>query len=402
MNALFFIVGEIVNKGIPFLLLPFFTHYLSVTQYGEISSFMAYTTFLQAFLLWGQSSIIPIKSSNGVSSENRFLGVFETIIFVSMITFFSINLFSLELSRYFSLRYSFLIVGLLTSLSQALIYLFLINYQSEKKAVHFVIYSIFLTLMGAAFSVLGFMLIDRSSDVRIYSLFMSSIFVLIVISFFNKKIIVSSILNSQISNIKLQLKYGFSLILHILSTYVKNILDRVLIVSMIGLEALGHYSVTIQFGSAISILAAAMNRYLSQKVFDLIAQKKDTTRINITCFGFIISVSIFYYVVINIIGSNIVGNKFTIDSVIFSLTVLSGIVQFLYFMASNYLFYYGYNRRISAISVFSVLIHSIMMVIFIKYNGAVGAAYANLLSWILMFILTIIQYVKVCYGKGFS
>lgn len=49
-NSVIFISFELINKAVPFLLLPILTRYLTPEDYGIIASFIAMVSFLAVFI----------------------------------------------------------------------------------------------------------------------------------------------------------------------------------------------------------------------------------------------------------------------------------------------------------------------------------------------------------------
>ncbi|MFA0350107.1 lipopolysaccharide biosynthesis protein, partial [Vibrio sp. 10N.222.55.C6] len=53
-----YLIGEVLSKLIPFVLLPYFSNTLSVDEFGRLGLYQAYYNFFVIFILFGFDSII--------------------------------------------------------------------------------------------------------------------------------------------------------------------------------------------------------------------------------------------------------------------------------------------------------------------------------------------------------
>lgn len=88
-NSVIFISFELINKAIPFLLLPILTRYLTPDDYGVIASFTALVSFLAIFIgLSGHGAI----DANFFRLEKNRLGIYiaNVLIVLLLTTFLSL------------------------------------------------------------------------------------------------------------------------------------------------------------------------------------------------------------------------------------------------------------------------------------------------------------------------
>ena len=59
-SSFVYIVCDGINKAIPFLLLPFITHYLTPTDYGVVTNFNVYVQILSVFGYLCTAGALPV------------------------------------------------------------------------------------------------------------------------------------------------------------------------------------------------------------------------------------------------------------------------------------------------------------------------------------------------------
>lgn len=391
MNALLFVFGELISKGIPFLFIPVMTYFLTPSQYGEVSSLLALISAIQAVVLWGQSSIVPIKTAKKVEENKVYQGTFESILIVFLIVSILLFSFSNIILEALKLSSSLLLMALFTALLQAIFYLVIINYQAKKKAVLFVVFNTLSSILNFTLTVLIFYLYDATVETRALALITAWFIALAILLYRNFNLIKSSITFTG-ANIHEQLKYGATLFPHTFSSILRNTFDRVVIISFLGASTLGLYTISLQLGSVISILAVSFNRYLSQEVYEAIRHRKPQKLLIIKTLSFFLFFVVLYSCVVINYSYLLIKGDFELDKVVFLAFVLCGIVQFLYFIFANYLFYNNLNGKLSLVSFINMVVYFISLILFSQIWGLNGVVGSGLLSWLLLLMMTYYMY----------
>src|SRR5690606_17235977 len=184
------------------------------------------------------------------------------------------------------------------------------------------------------------------------------------------------------------------LILHMISGYILNIGDRFLIKYYLTETDLGNYAVAYQIGMAINFFYTSFNlawtptyfKWMKEKKINSISKVKKTVYMGMVCFG-IINLSI--WLIANPYLKQY--TSYEISTHIVFIILLSNVILSLYKYESNYLFYNKNTKKLSLLTLISAIVAIALNIILIPLLGILGSAYSTLFSFIIMFILIIIN-----------
>ena len=378
--------------GLPFLLLPFLVAVLDPEDYGMMDLFRSLSMVLT-----------PVLGFSAVQSIGRFyfdLDEKEFKIFVSSIQIFQFGTFLIAIllvflgSAWISKEYQLLILlcvsyFLLNQFTESLLITFRVSDKPKK-------YMIFRLLNISLELVFLFVLFKTLTHLdwtfRVYPTVISSF---LVASFawvtFRKsgfKIEFSKTLLKQ------ALIYSSPLILHMISGYILNIGDRFFIKFFLTEADLGNYAVAYQIGMAINFFYTSFNlawtptyyRWMKDQKFRSIKKVKRLVYLVVPLTGGIL------LVVWLLLGSYLEQNtKYEISTHIVLIVLLGNVILSLYKFESNYYLFNKQTKRLSTITFISAFVAIVINVVLIPRMGILGAAYATLFSFIIMYILIILN-----------
>lgn len=392
-NTFIYVLTEIINKAVPFLLLPILTVYLSPSDYGIVATYGAFTAILGVFI---HLSLVGAVNVNFFKFSKEDLKIYIAnvllIIFVSALIIFSlIYLFQDQLSLKLEIPNIWLFVGLFITLAQFLTTLNLGLWQAEQQSRSFGIYQI--TLMLTNTSIVLILVIGFGMGWKgqlIGQAIATVLFALLSFRFIYRRGYLQFTYNK--GYIKDALKFGVPLIPHALSGWFRTGVDRIFLTTFIGSSATGLYSVGYQFGFIIGIIAAAFNQayspYLYRKLNNITLNDKlklvkftYAYFVGILLFAGIISL-IMPWVIIHFLNERYLDSKEIVPWVAFGYAF-----QGMYFMVVNYIFYVKRTYGLAAITFFGGLIHVALCYLLIKEIGSIGAAQATTISFFITFIL---------------
>ena len=222
-------------------------------------------------------------------------------------------------------------------------------------------------------------------------------FSLLAINFLLKKWIKFSINKEYISN---ALKFGIPLIPHALSGTIISMTDRLFITNMVGISETGIYTVGYQIGMVINLLATSFNNAYVPWLYERLKSNVKNTKIKIVKFTYLYFIVIFLVaLVLGIIApfflSVFIGNSFAESSSYVIWIALGYAFQGMYFMVVNYIFYEQKNSLLAVITFLVAIINILLNYFFIKSHGAIGAAQATTVVFLIKFILVWILSAKV-------
>jgi len=387
-------ITDVIDKAIPFLLLPILTHYLSTSEYGLLSMFMVLVAFVRPFVGLNIHAVVHRRYYDK-SNYNFPVYITNGLVLIFLSSFLMILLFYVFSGIIFKLTliskiwlYRVVIVGF----GQYLVTLILILYQAQQKSLKFGIYRILFTSLKFGLSLLFVVGMGLGWEGRAGALVIAAIIsaatsymVLFISGLIKWKI--------NIQYIKNALNFGIPLIPHVFSGLLITMSDRVFITNMIGVSETGIYTVGYQLGIIVGIFAEAFNKawvpWLFRKLMKVNQEIKET----------IVKLSYIYFILIILLALflswispwilDVFINKSYSGAKIFIIWIAIGYsFKGMYLMVTNYFLYTEKTIYLSIITSIVAGIHIILNYYLIKYNGAIGAAQAITISFFIRFILT--------------
>lgn len=384
----------ILNNGISFILIPIFTSHLSPSEYGILGIFTILVTLF--------NSLISLSSSGAIQSEyyqvnkkdlsviifNAFLLNF--ILFIVFLT--STYLFKDSLRSFSSIDINILLLIPIIAFLNIVPQILLILFQSEEKPIHYGILSITQAAFNLALTILLIVVYKMHWTGRVYSLLIAAIlFSLLGIIIIYKKGYLKFKINYKY--IKLILLFGLPLIPHAIGGIIIESSDRFFIKNLVSTNELGIYNTGYQIALIISVVDGAFTQAFVPFLFSNL--KIDTTnslsKIVKISYGYIIILFVSVIILSSLsplifklfVGKNFqfgIKYVFWISMGCFSLGI--------YKVFAGYLFYYKKTIYLTYLSLINITLNIILNFILIKHFGALGAAYATFISYIVLSIST--------------
>ncbi len=386
-------MAEIVNKAVPFILIPILTMYLTPSDYGIVATYVAFISILGVFIHLSMPGSVTINYFK-ISKAELKIYIVNLLLIVSVTTsfmFIIVLIFQEQLIDKLQVPYEWLFIGVLVTLAQFLTSLNLVLWQAEQNPKSFAVYQIVQMIVNNILIlvlVVGFgmgwegQLIGQSIAIILFA-FVSFIFI------YRRGYLKFEIKQQHIKD---ALKFGVPLIPHTLAGWFKTGIDRIFLTSFIGTAATGLYAVGYQFGMILGIIALAFNNafapYLFEKLSNITNEEKKKLVI-LTYLYFVII--LLMATVISLIApwfiTNFLDERY-IDSIQFISWITFGYAfQGMYYMVVNYIFYLKKTYRLVTITFFGGFLHVVLSYFLIQENGAIGAAQATTISFFVTFIL---------------
>lgn len=391
-NAFIYTFTDLINKAIPFLLLPILTKYLSPDQYGIVATF---STFIMII-----SILIELNMSNAINvfffqnSKEKLKIYISNSIFLSLIIAFitfSIVLFCSEyFSNLLSISTNWIYLAVITVFFQFITTINLVLWQAEFNAKYYGIYQITQSILNFSLIILLVVYLKLGAVGQITAqLFSIAIFSIASIVILYKRNYLKFRIN--IHYIKDIFRFGFPLLPVSLSGWLRTGADRIIITNYLSTAATGIYVVGFQFGMIISILAIAFNKAFNQFLFKKLSNITENEKNKLVIFSYLYFIlMLFLALMISLISPWIIIN-FLNERYNNSLEIVSWIAfaysfQGMYLMVVNYLYYIKRTSYLGYLTLSCGIIHILLSFALIKINGVVGAAQASLISFAIMFI----------------
>ena len=388
-STFIYLFSTLIEKGMAFLLIPLYTHYLSTSDYGILN-------VLQALI--GILIIIFTFSLNGAASRYHFDGnnlyrrfhygnIFLTITFISVVMACLLFLFkdyifnllgNIPISPYFYL----VIVIVYTN---AIYMLYQLKLQMEHRALEYGLNNVFKFFISTLFAVIFIIFFGKKAD----GVLEGSAISLLVFNFYIfiklKKEKIKFNFNKRL--LKRNIKYSIFLIPHNLAGIFMQFMDRFFISNMINLSQVGIYSLGGQISGVLGIISSALNNATVPNVLKAYKDENylyliDLADLSIVFLSFIaFMLSLFSPEIVNLIAPDEYKNAYLVISILSFYFV----VQMYYFMTSSVLFYIEKATKfVSIATITSFILNIILNYLLIPYFSIIGAAIATVVSILLV------------------
>ena len=370
-DSAIYLIGELISRAMPFLLLPYLSRKLGVEGFGELSYYQTFSILFFIIVSLSQEGAVTRyfyryghRTLNLVVTSGYIYTLFTgTIILIACSLLQSENLIYVSMTAIFQ---SFL--GVQLSLRQC-----------QKKAIDYTLLQFLFSLSSVLFTV--FLLEFFNSylvEKRLLAILLSYILVFLLAYVISNKKQYSKKLIFRIKQYKLALIYilafGTPLILHNVSLFLKGQLDRIFIFHQFSQADLGLYAMGAQIAAVLMIVLQAINKASIPYFFE--GLKQGRFKINQVHQWALLSLLIVPIpalvmwiipesVIVWLLGDQFIGTKYYIV-----LFLLSTALTIPYFILVNYLFYYGKNKLIAICSMLSTVIYviSLSFLTFIKMD----------------------------------
>jgi O-antigen/teichoic acid export membrane protein len=388
-----YLVGNLLNKSIPFLMIPIMTRYLSPEGYGQVSTFQALYGIALALISVSINSSIGLYYFNLRALEFRkyiFNSLVTSFVFFLLYTFF-VFIFSSWLTSVmpFSLKWLY-ILGLYVFVNNV-VELLLALFRAQKKPYSFIKLEIFRTILNFSLSLGAIILLQMDWEGRITGIVTSSLVAGILCVFILLK---EQWIKPKISKtlIMMVLAYGAPLIPNVLARWSMTSIDRFFINHYVGVSETGLYSLGDQIGLIVGILVLSFHNAWLPFFFESLKKNEPLLKRKIVKFSYAYIVAIiliaFGLTAISPLLIRFMATPEYYKAQEYVLWISLGYAfSGMYYIFSGYLFYLKKTWLVAFCTTTGALVNILLNWFLIPDFGAMGAAYATLTAYMAIFLL---------------
>lgn len=387
-----------IKSLVPFLMLPILTIHLSVEDFGILSLVEVVILFLAPIVSLNIASSINVEYFKLEKKEfrkymtNAFLLSFISFLFIIFIFIILSKQISNILDTTNTIVLWLPLFALLRVSTQVVLSIFQVSGEPKK----FAIFSIGQTLLDFSLSYIFVVFYQYGYIGRLEGIYIaffvfsiSSIYILYKRNFFSLPTLFYS---------RDILSFGIPLIPHAIGGTIMAMSDRFFISYFYDNEYVGYYTASYQVSALMLLVGMSVNQAWTPLFFKMLKDKIEIKKI----LNLITIVSMFFLFCMLIIGllrdfifDILVDKKFFIAKEYFYWLLLGFFFQSLYFLATNFLFYFKKTKLLASITFFGAILNIILNYIFVKYFGVIGVAYSTAITWFIFLFYVYIQSVKV-------
>lgn len=385
--SLFYLIGNLFNKGFAFLTVPIFTRILSTSDYGIVTTYNSWIAILA--MVMGMALHMGIRAAFIDYSEkiDKFMS--------SMMTFTLINgglisliigggILLLRVNINFILIFLCLLQGIASALIENYSMYLMMQYKYKMRTALMILPN----LLSVIFSIVIVLFVLKSD------LYMGRIVPTALINIaFGLFTVAMVYKRSSITFNKVFLKYALGisapLVLHGIALNILSQSDRTMITWLADAAQTGIYSLIYNFSMIATVLTTSLDGvwipWFTEKL-----KENDTKSINSLAKDYI---NLMTYAIIGVllVGPEVVkilaSNKYWVGINIIPPVVLANYIIFAYTLYVNIEHFYKKTKYITINTLIAAGTNLVLNYIFIPKFGYIAAAYTTLFSYFLAFLL---------------
>ena len=394
-GAAIYLFANILNAGIPFLLLPILTRVLTPADYGTVAMFGIVLSVLGAFTGLSVHGAISVRYFQLEKTElSEYVGTCVGILVVSSSVLFLLTaVFGSWLAGVSGVPTEWLLVAVVLSGFQFLGNIRLSLWQVSGDAKKYGAFQITQSLLNGTVSLIMILIVGMAWEGRVLGQAAAIlIFGSIALWWLFRDGMLKYSRNWR-THSRDALQFGIPLIPHVIGSLLIVAADRLIIVKLLDVAHAGIYMVALQVGQALGLLTESFNRAYAPWLMNNLTQSTDTLRIKIVRGTYIYFILIFIAaaalgIVAPIFLDYFVGESFRDAGEIVIYVALGFAFNGCYLMVANYVFFESKTKILAAVTFSAGLLNIPLMMLMIRYNGIAGAGQAFMLTYSFIFFGT--------------
>lgn len=382
-----------LQQGIAFPLAIIFSYYIVPEEMGLFSLFMLYISFFTILMQIGSESAITVAYYK--LTETEYSSYFTSAFIIPFFFFATFQIFTLyfraPIAAYLSLPIRWVSLIPIAALTGFLPKVVLSLYRIKEESIKFAIYNLAFTLVNLFSSLFFVIQFNLNWEGRALGILVSNII------FFGIGLIIiarSNLLTKRTSKhyMKDAFNYGLPLIPHLIGTFVIGYSDRVFIEKMVSLNELGIYDMGYKVGSLVMILVVSFASAYTPFLFESLKEPNERTDKKLALLAYslfaVLSIALISLTVLSPFLFEYLINEKYIDGNKYVFYVgLACVFYGGYALFSSFLHFAKKTYIFAWLAVVNIMTNLILNYFFIKAFGAIGAAYATIISYAIVFII---------------
>ncbi|MGE6107298.1 lipopolysaccharide biosynthesis protein [Aeromonas sobria] len=396
-SSLVYLISNIINALIPFLLLPILTRLLSPAEYGQVAMFQTLVAGLVAFVglnAVGAANRKFYDHNNSPQELSKYNGACLQILLGSSIALCILcTLFSDFFVEFLSIPSNWIYSALLFSVLSFVINLRLGQWQVRSEAFKFGAMQISNSLFNMGLSLLLVVTLHYGAQGRVDAQVIAAGISAVIAIYFLIKDRLVNLRCLRLDYIKQALQFGIPLIPHVFGFFLLSAVDRFVINQRLGLGQAGIYMVAVQLSMALNIIFDAINKAYVPWLFDILKRNKLAEKRKVVKYTYLYFILLLLAAPIPfLIGPwmlvLIAGEEYRAAGDVIGWLCLGQVFGGMYLMVTNYIFYVRKTGALSVITISSGLLNLLLLIVMVDGYGLIGAALAFVLSKLVQFAMT--------------
>ena len=388
-----YLVTNALRLGIPFLLLPLLTAYLTPVEYGVLALFQALVQFILPLTPMNVDAAVSIAYFR--CQRQQLSSYLSTALLAPLGTTALLVALLAAAAKFVSAAteipvwwvVSIPVFGLVQLLPNVVLRL----YQARGQPLAYAAFSLGLATLNIVLSLLGVAVFGWGWPGRMYGILLSylvfsaaGLAVLYNFGYLSRRIRRRHFVDVA--------RFSLFLVPHSLGGSLMALADRFLLSAMVGAAAVGAYAVGFQIGSALLLVGTSVNQAWAPHLFRRLGTISPRGRVLLVRQSYLIAgVLVLAFAallaVMPLIFGHLVSESFAGSERYAVWIALASLFNCFYFLVGNYIFYEKKTYLLSCLTLGNALLNICLNYVWIGKYGAIGAAYASAASWFTFFFL---------------
>lgn len=383
--AFWYLVGDLLVKGLSVITTPIFTRLLTKEEYGNFSNFTSWESILLIFVTLDLSTSITRAKYDYSEKMDEYISsitavsTFMTLLLYTVVEMnesFFVDLFSMDIFYIRVLFVYFLFEPVYTYMQT--------KYRIYKKYKLFLLFSLSTAILRTCLSIILVYLMEDNFKARVYGYIIPVLFlyagIYIYVWFKGKKI--------KWEYCKYALAIGVPLIPHTLAANILSSSDRVMIQKICGPEQTALYTISYTIAALVNLVSISLGKAWTPWLFDGIAagkndviKEKSKKYVDVFIIVMVGAMLAAPEIVLILGGSEYYEARYIIPA------VMSGLVcRFVYTLYVDVETFYKKTFSISVGTMMAAILNIVLNLLFIPNFGYMAAAYTTLIGYLSMLI----------------
>lgn len=391
-----YLISNIINASIPFILLPILTRYLTVSEYGQVAIFQTVITGLVSIIAFNTLGAMARAyfDDKDESYLRNYNGACIVLLFASLLLLGGLMLlFAKQLIDFLSISEKWLALAIVIAAINFVVQFRLNQWQIKEKALHFGALQIGQSLLLFLFSILFVVLLLKGAEGRVEAHLYSMLIVLVIVTFLIGKDKLVSFTHLKKEMFTDALSFGVPLIPHVFGMYLLSSVDRFFINAHLGSGKAGIYMVAMQLSMGFVIIFDAINKAFMPWLFKELnnsdyASRRGIARKTYLYFLILIVLGALSFVIAPYVLTFVAGRDYYEGEAIIGWLCIGQIFLGMYLMVTNYIFYAKKTGQLSVLTILCGAFNVVLLLILIKPYGIKGVAISFAISMFIRFLGT--------------
>lgn len=382
--SLWFVVSNVMLKGISLITLPIFSRLLTTSEYGIVSVYQSWVStisIITTLTVWGGGFNVGMVKYEERQKQliSAFQGLATTLTIICLVLAWK---FIPNLSAWLGISEQLIVLMFMEILVQIPFNIWSTEQRYKFEYKKLILVTIAISVLNPCLGILAVLnTVKYRAEARIFSNFLIQAVIGVVLFIHNQK-------NGRAYFSKDIWKFGFLfnvvLIPHYLSSQILNQADRIMINSMCGSGDAGIYSVAYNFAMLMTLVTNGINSSLTPHVYQCLKEKK-TKQLSKQTTGIFFLVALMTAGLICIVPDVfyfLLPASYHPSLGVIPPVAVGAFFLFLYPLFGSIEFYYEENKYVTLSSVLGAVLNVILNYVFIKMFGYLAAAYTTLICYI--------------------